>query len=107
MKLPVSARIGPYKCKITRVESLVVDGDKCFGSFDYNRHEIAITGEAEFSSDALEASALVHELMHALLHIYKIKVPDEEAMVEILETALIQLLKDNKTLIRSVLKALK
>ena len=40
-------------------------------------------------------------------NIYKIKVPDEEGLVEILDTALAQVLKDNKTMWRTLLRALK
>lgn len=99
MKLPASVRIGPYQCRIVRK---ALDGD--FGAFDSNTNEIEI--DDAIASEALEASTLIHEMIHALIHIYKIKVPDEEGLVEILETALLQVLKDNKTLFRAILKAL-
>lgn len=100
MKLPASVRIAGYKCKIARK---ALDGD--FGTFDYNTNEIEI--EESIDSDALEASTLIHEMVHGIIHVYKIKVPDEESLVEILETALVQVLRDNKTLFRAILKALK
>lgn len=107
MKLPASVRIGPYQCRIVRKENLTVDGDGCFGSFDYNTHEIELAAETDFASEALEASALLHESIHGILHVYKIKLPDEEDIVEKLETALLQFFKDNKTAVRTILKALK
>jgi len=100
MKLPAAIRIGPYQCKIVRKP---LDGD--FGAFDSNTNEIEI--DNAIASDALEASTVIHETVHGIIHIYKIKVPDEEGLVEILETALLQVLKDNKTLFRAILKALK
>ena len=99
MKLPGSVRIGPYKCAIVRKP---LDGD--FGAFDSNTNDIEI--DDAIASDALEASTLLHEIVHGVISIYRIKVPDEESLVEILETALLQVLKDNKTLFRAILKAL-
>lgn len=100
MKLPKHVRVAGYNCNVSRKP---LDGD--FGTFDYNDHEIEI--EETIPSDALVASTLLHEIIHAIIHIYRIKVPDEEALVEILETSLLQVLKDNKTLFRAILKALK
>lgn len=100
MKLPATVRIGPYKCSVIRK---TLDGD--FGSFDSTTNEIEI--DDAIASDALEASTLLHEIVHGIIHVYKIKVPDEEGLVEILETALLQVLKDNKTAIRAILSALK
>lgn len=101
MKLPAAIRIGPYPCKVTRAA-----GDD-YGAFDYHTYEISLADEAAFSSQAQEAGTLIHEMIHGVMHIYKIKVADEEALVEVLETAITQLLKDNKTLFRAILMALK
>tara|TARA_R110000868_G_scaffold51977_1_gene164559 strand:- start:78 stop:380 length:303 start_codon:yes stop_codon:yes gene_type:complete len=100
MKLPKHVRVAGYNCNIVRAP---LDGD--FGAFDANTNTIEI--DDAISSDALEASTVLHETVHAIMHIYRIKVPDEEALAEILETALLQFLKDNKTLVRAILKALK
>lgn len=107
MKLPPTVKIGPYSGKVTRREKLVVDGDECFGSSDLNSLEIEIATSEEFASEALEASTFLHEALHLLLHVHKINVPDEEDTVGRLEITLLQFLKDNKTLMRSILKALK
>lgn len=107
MKLPAFIRVGPYRCKVTRKENLTVDGEGCFGSFDHNTTEIELAAESDFASEALEASASFHETLHAILHIYGIVVPNEEELVGKLETALLQVFKDNKTWMRSILKALK
>lgn len=103
MKLPAAVRIGPYPCKITRIGP---DAD-VFGTFDSDTFGIEMAPEGSFSSEVQEAATLIHEMVHGIVRIYKIKVPDEEALVEILDTALVQILRDNKTLFRSILKALK
>lgn len=102
MNLPASIRIGPYPCKVIRSSPESED----FGTFDTTTYEIEIA-ESGFSSEAQEAATVIHEIIHAIIHIYKIKVPDEEGLVEILDTALAQVLKDNKTMWRTLLKALK
>ena len=106
MKLPKSIKVAGYNCKVTRGD-IIVDGEGDFGTFDYNTYGIELAQEKDFDSEEQEASTFVHEWLHAILHIYKIKVADEEDMVERLETAIFQIFKDNKTAVRSLLKALK
>lgn len=106
MKLPASIRIGPYKCKVART-ALEPDGDgfSNWGSFDTDTYVIEIAESDKFSDEALIASTVLHEIIHGMNHVYGF--PDDEAMVRKQETALAQIMKDNKTLIRQILKALK
>jgi|JI10StandDraft_1071094.scaffolds.fasta_scaffold1920554_2 hypothetical protein len=105
MKLPKSLRIAGYDCKVSRAD-LIVDGEGDYGTFNYNSNEIQMAQEKDFESEEQEASTFLHEWLHGILSIYRIKVPDEEDMVERLETALFQMFKDNKTTIRSLLKTI-
>jgi hypothetical protein len=106
MKLPASIRIGPYKCKVSRPR-LVYDaeGFANWGTFDTNTYEIEIVDSEDFKDDVLIASTAVHEIVHGINCIYGL--PDDEETVRKQETAWMQVFKDNKTLIRAILKALK
>jgi uncharacterized UPF0160 family protein len=106
MKLPAKLRISGYDCRIFR-SAEVWDVDGQFGEFDPNQHTIRIAESEQFSSELLEAGTIIHEALHAIIALYNIKAPDEEALVEMLETAFVQLFRDNKTFIRGLLKALK
>lgn len=106
MKLPAKVRIAGYDCKIVRSRD-VLDTDGQYGGFDPNEHAISLAEPDQFANEQLEAGTAIHELVHAMLALYNVKSPDEESLVEMLETALVQVLRDNKTLIRAILKALK
>lgn len=106
MKLPAKARIAGYDCRIVRSRE-VLDKDEQYGEFLPNEHVIRLAEPDQFANEAIEAGTAIHELIHAMLGLYNIKSPDEEALVEMLETAFVQVLRDNKTLFRSLLKALK
>lgn len=106
MKLPASIRIGPYKCKVSRTTlDYDAEGFANWGSFDTDTYEIEIAESELFKDEALIASTVVHELVHGINCIYGF--PDDEAAVRKMETALVQVLKDNKTLVRQLLKVLK
>ena len=106
MKLPASIRIGPYRCKVTRHRpEYDAEGFAAWGTFDTDTFEIEIAESEHFKDEALIASTVIHEMIHGINLIYGL--PDDEASVRKMETALVQVLKDNKTLFRSVLKALK
>jgi len=106
VKLPAAIRIGPYKCKVTRTKlEPDADGYSNWGSFDTDTYCVEIAESGEFADEALIASTVVHEIIHAMNHVYGFA--DDEEMVRKQETALVQILKDNKTLIRQILKALK
>lgn len=108
MKLPAAIRIGPYRCKVKRT-SLDYDpeGYADWGTFDTDTYEIEIAESEKFSDETLIASTVIHEMVHGIIRIYGIAVPDEEDLARKLETALVQVLKDNKTMWRTIMKALK
>ena len=106
MKLPAKIRVNGYDCKFARNRDLL-DVDGLFGTFEVDRHTITLAESDQFASELLEAGAVIHEWCHAMLALNNIKVPDEEALVEALETALVQGFRDNGPFVRSLLKALK
>ncbi len=81
--------------------------DSQFGGFDPNTHTITIAEPDQFDTELLEAGTVIHEWLHAMVALYNIKVPDEEALVEALEAAVVQGLRDNGTFVRAILRALK
>jgi hypothetical protein len=106
MKLPATIRIGPYRCKVTRHRpEYDAEGFAAWGTFDTDTFEIEIAESDCFNDETLIASTVLHEMIHGINMIYGL--PDDEATVRKLETALAQILKDNKTLFRTILKALK
>ena len=106
MKLPNKIRVNGYDCKFVR-DPAVWDEDGQFGEFDPNKHLIRIAESSQFASEIMEAGTVIHEWLHAMIALYNIKVPDEEWLVEALEAALVQGLRDNKTFARSIIRALK
>lgn len=106
MKLPQKIRISGYDCKIIRSRS-ILDDDGLYGSFDPNEHAMTVAEPDQFPSELMEAGTVIHEWLHAMIALYNIKVPDEEGLVEALEAALVQGLRDNKTFARSIIRALR
>jgi hypothetical protein len=106
MKLPAKIRISGYDCKIVRSRKLL-DEDGLYGLFDPNENVITLAEPDQFASELMEAATILHEWLHGMVARYNIKVPDEEGLVEALEAALVQGLRDNKTFARSIIKALK
>lgn len=106
MKLPAVIRIGPYKCRVARHKlEYDANGYAAWGTFDTDTYEIEVADADSFKDEALEASTAIHEIVHGINCIYGL--PDDEELVRKWETALVQVLKDNKTLFRSIIKALK
>jgi hypothetical protein len=106
MKLPAKIRVNGYDCRFVRDRSLLDDGGM-FGEYSDNERVIRMAESDQFPDEIMEVGTVIHEWLHAMIGIYNIKVPDEEALVEALEAALVQGLRDNKTFARSILKALK
>lgn len=106
MKLPAKIRVNGYDCKFVRDRG-VWDVDGQFGEFLPNEHTIRIAESDQFANELLEAGTVIHEWLHAMIALYNIKVPDEECLVEALEAALVQGLRDNKTFVRSIVRSLK
>jgi hypothetical protein len=106
MKLPAKIRVNGYDCRFVR-DRAVYDVDGLFGDFDPNKNTIRIAEPDQFADEIMEAGTVIHEWVHAMVALSNIKVSDEEALVEALEAALVQGLRDNKTFARSIIRALK
>lgn len=106
MKLPAKIRIAGYDCKVVRSRELW-ENDGSFGEWCPNEHMIRLAESDQFANEVMEAGTVIHEWLHAMIALYNIKVEDEEALVEALESAMVQGLRDNKTFVRAILKALK
>ena len=104
MKLPASARIGPFKFKVVRTN---VADDNELGHFDPKARIIAVAKSEDFGAEDEEVSTLIHELGHAVVHVHWRGLEDDEALQEKVELIITQILRDNKTMIRAILKALK
>lgn len=102
MKLPSRIRIGPFDYSLGRFEDETDD----FGECDTTNHKIVLA--QEFSSSAVEAETLWHEVTHAIWNHGGLEDGDkEERIVHTLSIGFITFMRDNKDLIRSILKALK
>lgn len=104
MKLPASVRIGPYKFKLIRTNR--ADHDEA-GYFLSDKREIGLAKPEDFGAEDEEASTLIHEIGHAVVDVYWPEIQEDEELVSRLELIITQILRDNKTLARIVLKALK
>lgn len=104
MKLPESVRIGPYKFKLIRTNR--ADHDEA-GYFLSGSREIGVAKPEDFGAEDEEAATIIHELSHAVVDVYWPQIEDDEEIASKLDLIITQILRDNKTLVRSILKALK
>lgn len=104
MKLPSTVRIGPYKFKIVR--SNRDDHDEA-GYFLSAKREIGVAKPEDFGAEDEEAATVIHELAHAVVDVYWPQIEEDEEIVSRLDPIVTQILRDNKALVRSILKALK
>jgi hypothetical protein len=96
-------RIGPMDFKVGQLPAALEEdryGDCC-------RATLEIRLRRKFASPAERACTLIHEILHAVIAVYRVKLPDEEYVVEKLETGIAQVLRDNPKLFTEILKALK
>jgi hypothetical protein len=105
MKLPATVRVGPFKFKLVRTNA--DDKNEC-GYFDATTREIGLAKPEDWVSEDEEASTLIHELGHAIMHVHwRGSELDSEELQEKLELIITQICRDNKSLVRAILKALK
>ena len=104
VKFPAFLRVAHYRWRLVRMNR--ADEDTA-GYCDTEKHEIGVAKEGDLASDDEEASALVHEWIHAVMHIHFPEIEDDEPITLKLESIIMQALRDNKTTIRAILKALK
>ncbi len=104
MKIPAFVRIGNYKWRVIRTNRSDHNED---GYCDANKREIGVAKEGDLLADEDEASTFIHEWVHAIIDTHFPEIEEDEPLTEKLEAILVQSFRDNKTLIRSLLKALK
>lgn len=95
--IPAKLRIGPYIYTINKVPEIKVDGNPAYGMHELGTLTIQIQ---EGLPPALEASCILHEIVHAVFGItglYKTE-EQEEAIVEGLSNGICQVILDNKGL---------
>jgi len=96
-KVPDKITIGCYDYTINRVkEPIIVDGAKCRGKIDYQKHEIHIADDDYFSEQSKEQT-LWHEIVHGIINYRNVNYgkADEETFVDELATGLYLLCKSN------------
>lgn len=104
MNIPTFLRIAHYKWRIIRMNRA---DEETAGYCDTEKHEIGVAKEGDLASDDEEASTFVHEWIHGIVHVHFPEIEDDEALTLKLEPIVMQSLRDNKTAIRAILKALK
>lgn len=104
MKLPAFARIGPFKFRIIRTNR--ADHNES-GYYLADKREIGLAKPEDFGAEDEEASTLIHELAHCVVDVHWPQIEEDEAIVERVELIVAQIFRDNKTLVRAILKALK
>lgn len=104
MKLPAYIRIGPYKFKLIRTNR--ADHDEA-GYFLSGTREIGVAKPEDFGAEDEEVATLIHEIAHAVVDVYWPEIQEDEEIASRLELIITQILRDNKTLVRTALKALK
>lgn len=97
-----SVRIGPHRYKLEIVSK--VGEDDNWGQYYSDEQKIELSDKL---SGSKWAEILVHEMVHGIVDNWGIDLPDEEKFVSVFSIGLTQVLKDNPTLFRSILKALK
>jgi hypothetical protein len=104
-----SVRIGAHKYPIVYADK--VDDDDSWGNADFNDYKIILSSALERPElSSVWAEKLLHEVAHFMLDDLGVEFPNDEAeekCVTLLARGLTQFARDNKTLIRQILKALK
>ena len=100
MKLPANIRIGIHKYKIVKAAI------ENHGELDDAALELRLT--EHFASDAQEAETVLHEALHAIWNQCALEDGDnEERIIYAFSLRLADTMRQNKTLFRAILKALK
>jgi hypothetical protein len=103
MKLPDSVRVGPFDILLGELDEKTAK--KIYGLFSEESQMILL--RPKFASGTQCAETLIHELLHAIWNVQNIGGANEERVVTKMSLGLAQVMRDNKELIRSILKALK
>lgn len=106
MKLPSKVRIGPHNLALNYMDKVGDDDD--WGHYSHPTQSIDLSN-ALLPEGSKWAEILIHEILHCLADqadIFNGNEKEEERVVGIFAVGVAQVLKDNKTLIRAILKAL-
>lgn len=103
MKLPPSVRVGPFDILLGQLDEKTAKS--VYGLFSEESQTILL--RPTFASSSQCAETLIHELLHAVWNVQNIGGTNEERVVTKLSLGLAQVMRDNKDLIRTLLKALK
>ncbi len=94
MKIPKSVIIGPYDVAIIYKDKIVVDDEEQDGCYDQAKQVLEIR---KGCSNQRKQVVFVHEVIHALIHTYKVPVKKgEEMFIESLDYAVVAFFKNNK-----------
>ncbi len=93
MKIPKSIIIGPYDIEIIYKEKVIVDDEEQDGCYDQKNQTIEIRKGTSLQRKQV---VFVHEVIHALIDIYKVPAKKgEELLVEALDHAVVAFFKNN------------
>ncbi len=91
MRIPDSARIGPFTYGVEYHEGLIADDGKgLFGQADHVKHAIRIS---RFATPDHHPVTFLHEVLHVIDEVYDLDL--KERQVDVLAAALVSFLKDN------------
>lgn len=95
MKIPVSVRIGGVEYAVKYGENIRVDGNLCYGSIDYDKHEITLS-LTDGTEHQRRCQTLLHEILHGIRDYARMELENEEEVVETFARGLYQVLQDNE-----------
>ena len=82
------------------IEVILVDGQACRGSVDYNQATIKLSVDTENMGDGRKPQTLMHEVIHALLYERgRYEDGDNEELVDTLASGVINLIRQNPELV--------
>jgi len=100
MKLPKKIKVGPFNVTCVVVPRMV-ENEGVWGKYDHLRYRLRISDG--HPDDVALLDTVLHELFHAIYHVYNIKDDDEEERtVHTLATGFTQVLLDNPQLVKYI-----
>ena len=89
MRLPKKMNLNGYDLKINHAKKVIVNGDPCFGVYDPGHKTISLQ---KGMSPTQKKEVFLHEYIHFLEDIYRIKISEES--VAFLSLGILKLLLD-------------
>jgi hypothetical protein len=91
MRLPKKIKVSGYMVSIRYGEKVFVNGDECFGHYDSNTKTITL---AKGMSKVRKREVFLHEYLHFIEDIYRIKISEEN--IAAFSLGLLTLLTDKR-----------